>query len=337
MKNDKLIPGLILVLIGGVILLDNFGWIDFDWGDIWHLWPLFLIIAGVNLVFAHTNSALATVLKIGVVVVGFIFLILAFGTFGNRTRLASHYGWFHHHWNNDNDDNNNSKDDDDDDDDTTSSKSVVKIEGSSSFNLPYTADAKTAKLSISGGGTSYTLNDTTTQLFKADTKEHFGRYEFTHSNSGSNYVLDFHMKDKKGHFNWDTDDKSNAVNFKLNPNPEWDISVETGATDLDFDLSKFKIRNISLNGGAASLKVRLGQPLANTNVEVSTGVASVEINIPENAACRISTDSGLSSTDFDGFTKKDDGDYETAGFDAAKNKIYIHITGGLSDFTVNRY
>jgi hypothetical protein len=338
MKNDKLIPGLILVCIGGVILLDNFGLIDFDWGYIWHLWPLFLIIAGVNLVFANSHSALATALKVGIVVLGFVFLIAALGNFGGRFGNSSRYSWFHRHYHDS--DNDNSKDDEDNsnDDNTTDSKSIVKVEGSSSFNLPYAANTQVAQLSISGGGTSFNLSDTTNQLFKADTKEHFGKYEFTHSNNGSTYMLDFHMKDKKGtHFDFDTNDKSNSVDFKLNPNPIWDISVETGATALDFDLTKFKIRAVKLSGGAASLKVKLGQPLASTNVEVSTAMASVEINIPENAACKISTDSGLSSTDFNGFTKKDDGNYETTGFDAAKNKIYIHITGGLSDFKVNRY
>ena len=339
MKNDKLIPGLILVLIGLVILLDNFGYIDFHWSNLWHLWPMFLIIAGVNLVFAHNKTPLATILKVGVVIVGFALLL--FGRFGDRMGLPIYYSF--HNDNHDRDNNDKDDDDDDDDDDdttaTTSSKGIVKISGSSTFNQPYTADAKIAQLNISGGGTKYILNDTTNQLFKADTKEHFGKYEFTHSNNGSTYVLNFDMKDKKnGHFNWDTgDDKSNSVTFQLNANPVWDINVETGATSLDFDLAKFKIRSLKLNGGVASLKVKLGRPLDNTNVEVSTGVASVEINIPEGAACRINTDSGLSSTNFDGFTKTSDGNYETPGFAASPNKMYINISGGLSDFTVNRY
>ena len=82
MKNDRLIPGLILVLIGAAFLLDNFGYIDFHWSNIWHLWPIFLIIGGVNLVFAHNKSPLATTLKIGVVILGFGLLL--FGNFGNR-------------------------------------------------------------------------------------------------------------------------------------------------------------------------------------------------------------------------------------------------------------
>jgi hypothetical protein len=337
MKNDKIIPGLIIVLIGLAFLLDNFGYINFHWGNIWHLWPIFLIIAGVNLVFAHNTSPLAIAAKIGVVVLGFALLV--FGNFGGDSFgfPVYSYGWHSHDH-----DNNDSDDDDDDDDDstmTTPAKGLVKVEGSSNFILPYAADAKTAELHISGGGTKYILNDTTNQLFRADSKEHFGRYEFSHSNNGTNYVLNFEMKDKKGsHFNWVGDnDKTNAVTFMLNTNPIWTMDVETGATALDFDLTKYKIQKFTLNGGVASFKLKLGQPLENTNVEVSTGMASVEIAIPQNAACEIETDSGLSSNNFEGFNKTDDGHYQTPGFATAKNKMHINIDGGMSSFKVNRY
>ena len=336
MRNDKLIPGLILVLIGAAFLLDTLGYIDFHWSNIFHLWPIFLIVGGVNLVFANNRTPLATAIKVGVVILGFGLLL--FGNFGDRFGFPSYtYSWHDHH---DNDDNNNSDDDDDDDDTTTAAKGIVKVSGMSNFNLPYAADAKTAELHISGGGTEYNLSDTTGELFKADTKEHFGTYEFSHSNSGSNYVLNFDMNDKKGgHFNWHGDnDNSNTVNFKLNSNPVWDIHVDAGATALKFDLTKFKIHNLNLSGGAASFDVTLGQPVAdNTNVVVSTGMASVNISIPQNAACKIITDSGLSNNSFDGFTKTDDDNYETPGFDAAKTKIILNISGGLSDFKVHRY
>jgi hypothetical protein len=333
MKNDKIIPGLILVLIGAAFLLHNFGYIHFHWMNIIHLWPIFLIIGGVNLVFVNNRTPLATALKVGVVLLGFGLLL--FGNFSNRWGFPVYSYSTHDHDNNDSDDN-----DDDDDSDTTGAKGIVKVEGTSNFILPYTTDAKFAQLHISGGGTKYDLSDTTAQLFNANTKEHFGKYEFTHFNTGSTYVLNFDMKDKKGsHFDWDSDDdKSNAVTFKLNPSPVWDINVETGATDLNFDLTPFKIRTLKLSGGAAKFQVKLGQPIGeNTNVEVSTGMADVDINIPQSAACKIITDSGLSSNSFDGFTKTNDDNYETPGFDAAKSKIIINISGGISNFKVNRY
>jgi hypothetical protein len=197
--------------------------------------------------------------------------------------------------------------------------------------------AREAQLHISGGGTSYTLNDTTSQLFKADTHEYYGRYEFNHSMQDSTAILDFSMKNRKGHFNWGSDHKSNSATIFLNPNPIWNINIDAGATELNFDLSKFKVKDLRISGGAASFKVKVGQPLATTNIDVSTGVSEVEISIPQNVACEITSASGLSSSNFDGFTKKDNGVYTTAGFENAKNKLFIRMTGGISDFKVHRY
>ncbi len=146
------------------------------------------------------------------------------------------------------------------------------------------------------------------------------------------------MKNNNKGWHFDSDDnKSNVADIKLNPNPIWDIYVETGATKLDFDLTKFKIKNVTLKGGAASFGVKLGMPLENTNVEVATGVSEVTISVPKDAACSIQANTGLSSNEFEGFIKKSDNTYETEGFSAAKNKIIIHMSGGLADFKVNRY
>ena len=87
---------------------------------------------------------------------------------------------------------------------------------------------------------------------------------------------------------------------------------------IKFDFSKFKIKALNVRGGAAAFDIRMGQPLATTNIEINTGVSGVNIKIPENAACSIESNSGLSGNDFDGFTKTRDNHYETPNFAAAK-------------------
>jgi len=331
MRNDKLIPGLILVVIGAAILLANYGYLHFHWWNVFRLWPIFLVIGGVNLVFAHNKSYWATIIKIAVVIIGLG--LLFFGNFGERYNFwpGNHFTYSNDDRDDDDSSNNNMDDDDDDD---NNSKGNTKMAVNGTFNEPYNANIKVARLNISGGGTVYNLSDTTNQLFNAATKDDNAKYVLSQSKDDSVYVLDFHMNKHNG-FNFDSD--KNQADMRLNPNPEWEIDVETGATKLDFDLSKFKIRQLKIHGGAASFDVKLGAPLAMTDVDISTGVSSVDISIPQNAACSIETDSGLSDNHFDGFNKTDDNNYETPGFDAAKNKIHIHISGGLSDFKVSKY
>src|SRR5471030_1377661 len=111
MRNDKLIPGMILVMIGVIFLLHNFGMINFHWSNLFHLWPIFLVIGGVNLVFANNRSPWATILKISVVVAGFALLV--FGNFNDRYRWWPRYSY---HYNKDDDNDNDSSDDNDNDD-----------------------------------------------------------------------------------------------------------------------------------------------------------------------------------------------------------------------------
>ena len=328
MRQDRLIPGLILVMIGVLILLSNFGNFNFHWWNIFRLWPIFLVIGGVNLVFAHNKSPLATGIKIAVVIGGFA--LIAFGNFDNGNRWWPGFSISHDDWNDDSDSSN------DDDSDSTSRGDVVHVKGNNTFNEPY-QKVKEAKLNISGGATTYTLTDSTNDLFKANTTEFFGKYKYDHHMEDSVFVMDFKMKDHDGHFEWDDKNNSNEANMLLNVNPIWNINVDAGATKLNFDLTKFKIRQLSIHGGAADYEIKLGQPLAQTNVDISGGVSSVKIHVPMNAACHIATNSGLTDNHFGGFNKNSDNTYETAGFASAKNKIYISLSGGISDYNVDRY
>ncbi len=322
MKSDKLVPGIVLVIIGAAILLANFGYIEFRWYNFARLWPIFIVIAGVNLVLSHNKSPWATILKISVIIFGVA--ILLFGNFDNRYS-SHHHGHFYFSTN----DNDNESDNDSDDNNRTA-KFAVK----GTFNEPYASTIKVARLNVSGGATGFHLSDTTNQLFSANTSQQTGKYNFFTSIDDSVHVVDLRMRDHIGfHFG----SEKNKIEFKLNPNPIWEINVETGASGVDFDLSKFKVRELKMHGDAAGFNIKMGAPEAITEIEVSTGMAGVDIAIPRDAACSVETDSGLSGNDFDEVPKVSDDHYETAGYDAAKTKFHIRISGGLSGFHVKRY
>jgi len=229
--------------------------------------------------------------------------------------------------------------DDDDEVDTAAikvdtSKSKLAGEMDSVFTKSY-EPVEVARLNISGGAITYRLKDTTNQLFAAATQTYHLKYQLTSHKEGSVYVMDFGSKSSwnKSHF----EGKSDSADIKLNIHPEWEINVNTGAADLDFDLSKYKLKLLKLSGGAGQFVVKVGAPLIATNIDVSTGASEVTIRIPRAAACNIQVQAGLSSNTFNGFTKKDDSHYETPGFGSAKNKIYIKISGGISDYKVEKY
>jgi len=324
MKNDRLFSGLVLVIIGTVFLLHNFHVIDFHWSNLFRLWPVFLVIGGINLLLANTRTAWATVLKVLVLIIGLGFVL--FANIHRRDESGSRFSF-------------NFKDDDRDDDmdtvfndgDIKSSKGISSI-----YQQAYTPDVKRASLFVSGGATKFIINSTTDSLFKASTHETFGNYFLTMDKTDSVTALVFKMKDHNNRFHWDSDRK-NEARISLNTIPVWDIELKGGAAEMNFDLTPFKVRKLDISGGATSSTIKLVDNLPLTDVSVSTGASEVEISIPKNAACDIEVHSGLSSNDFEGFTKINSNHYTTPGFDGAARKIHIRLKGGVSDFEVKRY
>ena len=110
-----------------------------------------------------------------------------------------------------------------------------------------------------------------------------------------------------------------------------------GAGDLDFDLSNFKVKDLEIKTGAAAIKVKLGDKLDEARVDVESGVAKVEIDVPENIGCEIKMKGSLNSKDFDNFEKHGNLTWRTSNFDASSKRIYIDVSSGLSSVSVDRY
>lgn len=55
-QNTGILLGLGLIVIGGLILLKNFGLLWFDWINLRNLWPILLIAFGVSLLFKRKRQ-----------------------------------------------------------------------------------------------------------------------------------------------------------------------------------------------------------------------------------------------------------------------------------------
>ncbi len=313
MKTEKIIWGLIFIFVGAVFMLDNFNVINFYWGSVWRFWPLIFILTGINMLIGRIENRRSAQILIASVTL----LALAFVGYQGTIRREDS-GWVHFKFNDRRNDNDKSWSD------------------ASVFSEPYTG-AKAATLNIQGSATVYDLSDSTSMLFQADVKEISGGYSLEKTTNDSVDVLNFRKRDRKGRgFKMD-DMETNETRLSLNSNPVWDIKVEMGAGETNFNLEQFKVRKLEFEGGAASFKAKIGSKLPLADVTVETGVASVEIQVPASSGCRIVVDSGLSSKDFNGFAKQADGTYKTSNYDSAANKINISLKGGLSSFEVRKY
>ncbi len=321
MKIDRLIWGILLLFIGGVLLLKNFGFIDFYWSNVWHFWPIFLIIAGINILFKRSNAKTGNIISLAILII-----TLAFLFYRGQQRPSNGFWWGK--WNHQDIDVH--IDDDDREEADTSRRKF-------SLSEPFIATdtIKKTVLNISGGGISFKLDGAADDLIRADVHKRHGDFSLTKQVTDSTTELAFTMRDKKN--KWNFGDEGNQVDFKLNKAPNWEVVMKLGAGEADFDFEHYKIRNFRFDGGAAALDIKFGSLLPIADVNIKSGVADVKIKIPESSGCRITAKTGLSAKNFEGFNKISDGVYETSNYKQSAKKIFINLDGGLSNFEVNRY
>lgn len=123
----------------------------------------------------------------------------------------------------------------------------------------------------------------------------------------------------------------------LNPSLVWNITLETGASSVRFDLQEMNVASLRTEAGASTVSVRLGDRQELTEVEFETGASTVKLEIPETVGTEIITETPLSSQSFKGFEKKGQNRFITPNFNDAAKKARIKLSGGVSSFSVSRY
>jgi hypothetical protein len=317
MKLDRVIWGVLLLFIGGVLLLDNFDVIDFYWRNIWSFFPVFIIILGVNILFNRNNSKVGNIISLVILIIALAFLFVK----GQQKPTRDSHWWsknVRHRFD----------DDDNDNDGKYTSASFGEA-------LQVGDESRKTQLNISGGGTTFEIKGATDSLFVANVKKRGGNFLLTKESNDSLNTLTFKMKDKQNG-KWSMGG-GNEVDMYLNTGPEYGIQVNMGAGEVKFDLSTYKVRTFNFDGGVAELEVKVGSLLPITDVNVKTGLTHVKIQVPSGSGCRIKAKTGLSSRDFDGFTKTGENTYETPNYKSSTNKIFINFDGGLTSFEVEKY
>lgn len=306
--------------MGFILLFSNLGYIDFNWSAVFSLWPVLIILVGVGYLLPEKTES-------RYIMVFVTLAVLALFAYQGFT-VPKGDGFFGRIFN----DHNN----DFEWDSSSSNEGESAIE-SKHFEQPYDPAIEEADLSIEGGVVGYHIGEPTDKLFAADAKTNFSNFSLKEVRSGNHADLEFKMSNEDAK-RADKDSNSNSVMMHLNANPIWNISLEIGAGSANFDLSPYKLNNLTIEGGVASVKMKVGMPHASeSSISFEGGLASFELQVPKNAACRIIMESALSSKSIEGFSKQEDGSYISGNFNAADKLYTINIESGLSSVKVSQY
>jgi hypothetical protein len=333
MNSKSLFTGGVLILLGILFLGKEWGWFHINWHEISRLWPLLLIYLGLVALLGKTSNS-ATVITIVLLCIAIPTVLVR--SCQEKVGTAFDKNGIHIDMDDDDDNDSDSNDSDDDDNDKDDNDGDTSFKGSDQkLNSPMNAAIKSATFNFSGGAAEFEISGTSKDLVEAEAKLDFGNISLKKTGDSTNPDLDFALRGKKNNIDLG-DDNDNKINLKLNPTVLWDMKFEFGAGKADFDLSEYKVKNLSIKTGLTETDVKLGDKVDNLDVKIESGLTSIKFNVPESVGCRIEIDGGLNDKDFDGFIQKN-GHWETPNYDKSTKKITLTFEGGLQSLKVRRY
>lgn len=313
MRSKNVFWGVILVTIGVLFVLRNFGVLYFNWWSILNMWPVFLIVLGISLL--PIKGLVRIFLAFLVIVLSLIFIS---NTSYFRHQHFEPHQWFW--WDND--------------DSYSYDYEDENYEWRDQFLFEnYDDEMENAVLELDAIAGEFYIEESTSYLLEFKREGNFGNYYLHADNEGSVVVLKIDM---------DTYVESgpklkNNAEISLHTDPLWDMKIDAGAAKLDFDLTSFRIDRVDVNSGASSVRFILGDEYNETDLFINSGAAEVTIEVPQTSGCKVVTNTILTGKTLDGFDKIETGLYQTQNFESAENIINIEVDAAISSLKVVRY
>lgn len=149
-------------------------------------------------------------------------------------------------------------------------------------------------------------------------------------------ALDVDMRVPAGIFPW-MGGPWQALDWTVGLNKEIPLALrfETGASDMQLDLTHLHVTNLRLETGASSTSVKLPAEAGHTDAHISCGAASVVIRVPSDVAARVRIEGALTGIEADETRFPRSGRvYQSPDYASAPNKVDLHIEAGVGSIEV---
>ncbi len=311
MKYRHLFWAFILIAIGILFLLNNFGVLEFGFRALLSLWPLIFILWGISIL--PIKDWIKTVALVAVLGLTIIF----FNKISDQSEcffFHDHSGYSHRNW----------KDDE---------ESATPNYHPQYLCVPFDSLITKGEMRLDAAAGNFSLQGITSDFLTFNKTGDIGNYILTSKDEKG--VKKINLTLEKSEIRHNIND--NKVEIKLSDRPSWNLDLDIGAAEIAMDLRDYRIDTVNINAGASSIELKIGDKNRITSLTFNAGASSIKVQIPKESGCQIKSESFLISKEFDGFTKKGEGYYQTANFGSSSNKIYLVIKTAVSKIEINRY
>jgi hypothetical protein len=340
-RSKKQAPSLfgpiVLIAVGVFLLLGNLGMLtveQLNWQAALQLWPLFLILLGVNLIVRQAPSPVGGFLSalVGITAVAIFGYVLLFGE--DNPRLAR-FGL-----------------------------NTPLVEAQTEQVAFSAAGVQSAEVDLWLGSPRarvFALEDNP-NLIEGQVS-YVGDLLFKTETNGSKAIVS--LRDSNAGFWWLNPANWTTLNLEpweigLNGSVPLNLRLRVGAGSTDFDLSDLSLSNLKVEGGAGSMVMAL--PNGEYEAVVDVGAGSTRVTLAENGRQQVEFDGGAGSLTLllppgrearievrsgagslnlqsEGFTQvrgnsNKEGVWETSGYQRADDPLIIKIDIGAGSVTV---
>jgi hypothetical protein len=304
-RRGGVVGPLILIFLGGVFLLQNTGYLPPNfWVNLWRLWPVILVLVGIELLLANRIPWL--------VLAGLAAVVLVLGAAVTNSGFATAPAA-----------GNVSRTDRKDLGSARLAAVTVRFDAGQ-LNIGPLEQPTPQQLAVMTYEGPANLLPQVNYSVTGD----LGRLEYLSNERGGPGFIPF------------VDGRSSAprIDLNLNPNvPITTLSLKSGATDARLDLSALRLSDLDVSVGAASTWVRLPQAAGMTNVRIAGGASTITLEVPQGVAAQIRHRGGLSTVSIDQsrFPSAGEGVYRSPDYNTAQNKVDVNLETGVTTIQVS--
>ncbi len=295
-----------LILLTGVTLLGvNTGYVSGHvWGNLWKLWPVLLIVWGLNIILRNTSLQFLSYLSP-------LILILAFAYAAWWAPIEGDNGGWH----------------------------FPKYIGLSrpesrevqdySFKYSRSEEIHDVDVELDLGAARLSVEPSNEDAFvNVLLKTNIGEPTVNFELEGN--TLKAYAASPRGGITWG--DYTQEWHILLPAATPVSLNLDVGASDCELDLADMLLTYLEIDAGAAALTLNLPAPdVEGYAVDLDVGASDLNLTFPEGAPVRIDFDGGLSSTNFGrAGLKKDDGFWYSEAYKAGTPFADLSITSGVA-------
>lgn len=304
-NNGNFLFGLILIVVGAFWIAGTCGLIHFSLIYLlFRFWPVLLILAGINMIFQ--GNKVVMLLSVLILVAGGIYCmqhhIAGFNYCDGR-----YEGYYRHRG------------------EDCSIEDYYDLEAIESARL---------KFNLSAGDIEVKASEDNTLAYELPSRD-MSRTFNTDNDKATILFANDSAFDISG---FGQSRRNVQYDFELPKSVLWDISIHSGAADVDLDFSELRVERVKIDSGASDCRLKLGDALDYSYINIDTGVSDLKLQVKEHVGLRIRADQVISDNNFDalGLSKKGNY-YESADYDTADKQVEIKVDAAVSNVNIEFY